>query len=145
MLDAAFNVHAEVLPQLALLEPVAHVIAGLDQKLLALVAFGLGQVRIILAERQAAKGDVARLVLHDIGIDRGSERRGRMVADTSKGGKRQTLDHHLHAKIGHIPAPVVQHLLEQGAQRRGDRIDGADLLQQPLVCLDMPRLVDGLG
>jgi hypothetical protein len=68
------------------------------------------------------------------------------VADALEGGERQALDQHLHAEIGHVPAPVAQRLLEQVLERLGDRIGRLELLvDQPLVALDVARLVHHLG
>ena len=58
-----------MLPHLDRVEAVAHQVAGLEQELLALVALLLGQLRIVVAQREAAEGDVAGFVLHHIGVD----------------------------------------------------------------------------
>ncbi len=49
----------ERLPHLHRVEAVAHQVAGLEQEFLALVALLLGQLRIVVAQREAAEGDVA--------------------------------------------------------------------------------------
>lgn len=49
---------------LALVEAVAHEVERLDDELLTLGALGIGDVRIVFAQRHAAEGDVTRLVLH---------------------------------------------------------------------------------
>src|SRR5438046_2485786 len=46
----------------------------LDRELLALVALGVAELRIVITQRQPPERDMARLVLHDIGIDRASQR-----------------------------------------------------------------------
>ena len=103
----------EVLPHLLLVEAVAHVVAGLDHELLALVALGVGQLRVVLAQGEPAERDVARLVLHDVGVDRGAQRVRRQIAEPLEGGERQPLDEDLHAEVGHVPAPVADRGLEQ--------------------------------
>jgi hypothetical protein len=50
------------------LETVAHEVARLDRELLALVALGLRELRIVVAQREASEGDVARLVLHHVRV-----------------------------------------------------------------------------
>ena len=137
---------AEPLPHLRLVEAVAHEIERLDHELLALVALGVGELRIVFAQRQAAERDVPRLVLHDVGVHRAGQRVARLVADRLEGGERQALDQHLHAEIGHVPAPVGQRLLEQRLAAPVDRIGELELLvQQALVGLDVARLVHHLG
>ena len=59
-LEALLDVEAGRFPGLDRLEPVAHQVAGLDQEFLALVALLLGQLRIVVAQGEAAEGDVAR-------------------------------------------------------------------------------------
>ena len=145
-LDALLGIEPEIGPQLDLVEAVAHVIAGFDHELLALGALGVGEFRIVVAQRDAAEGDVARFVLHHIRIDRGGQRMAGGVANALEGGQRQAFDQDLHAKEGHVPARVGQHLLQQGLQPRGQRIDQVELVvQQARIRLDVARLVHGLG
>ena len=94
-------------------EAVAHQVAGLDGELLALVALRLRELRVVVAQREAAEGDVARLVLHDVGVHRRGERVLRLIADLRERRERQALDQHLHAEVGHVPARVAEHVVEQ--------------------------------
>ena len=89
--DAGLGVVAEPFPQLLAEEPIAHPVAGIGAELLAVVALGLGQLRVVVAEGQAPEHHVARLVLHDVGVDRLAQRIGRRVADQPEGGQGQTL------------------------------------------------------
>ncbi len=146
MLQHLLHRQARTHPDFGLVEAIAHEVERLDRELLALGALGVGEVRIVLAQSHAAEGDVPRLVLHDVGIHRGGEVVLGAVPDALEGGKRQPFDQHLHAEIGHIPAPVAQRLLEQVLERIGDRIGRLELLvDQPLVALDMAGLVHHLG
>ena len=95
-----------MLPQLDRVETVTHQVGRLEQEFLALVALLLRQLRIVVAQRQAAEGDVAGLVLHDVGIHLGAELVLGVVADGGERREREALDHHLHAEIGHVPARI---------------------------------------
>src|SRR2546422_6596501 len=79
--DALLDREAEGLPDLLGEEAVAHEVAGLDRELLPLVALGLRELRIVVAQREATEGDVARFVLHDVGVDGRGEPVLRLVAD----------------------------------------------------------------
>src|SRR5713226_4979627 len=90
--------------------------------------------------------DVARLVLHDVGIDGGGQRVLGRVADPLEGGQGQALDEDLHAQIGHVPAPIADRALEKRLEPGGDRIGELELVvQEPGVGLDVARLVHDLG
>ncbi len=103
-------------------------------------------MRIVLAQREAAEGDVPRFILHDVCVDRGGERIFRHVANSRKGRQREPLDKHLHAEVRHVPSRVAQDLIEQHLERRRDRINDIELfVQQALVDLDMARLIHHLG
>ena len=60
-------------------------VARLDAELLALVALGFGELRVVVAQREAAEGHVPGLVLHDVGVERSAERVGGLVADEPEG------------------------------------------------------------
>jgi hypothetical protein len=45
-----------------------------------------------------------------------------------KAGQRQALDHDLHAEVGHVPAVIAQHLVDQLLQGWRHRIGDAELL-----------------
>ena len=135
----------ERLPDLFGLETVAHQVAGFDGELLALVAFGLRELRVVVAQREAAERDVARLVLHHVRVDRRGQRVLRLIADLRERRERQALDQHLHAEVRHVPARVAEDVVEQALQRRRDRVGELELVvQQPRVRLDVARLVDHL-
>ena len=59
-----------VRPHLLAEEAVAHPVAGVDAELLALVALGLGELRVVVAQRQPAEHHVPGLVLHHVGVER---------------------------------------------------------------------------
>ena len=127
------------------LETVPHVIAGLDQEFLALVALGLGQVRIIIAQGETTEGHMARLVFHDIGIDHLGQRVLGQVADRAESGQGQAFNDDLHGQIGKVPAAVAQGFIDQLAQRFGHRIGDAELLHQILVGLDVTGFIHHLS
>jgi hypothetical protein len=72
LLDVGRELLGQVQPLEDLLaeEAVAHQVAGLDAELLALVPLGLRQLRVVVAQCQPPEHDVARLVLHDVGVQR---------------------------------------------------------------------------
>jgi hypothetical protein len=89
-------VHAEALPHLRRIEAVAQVARALDDEILALAALGLGELRVVVAQREAPEGDMARCPA--------SRRRSPPgTADSSSsrgcagGDQREALDQHLHA------------------------------------------------
>src|SRR5215472_10205137 len=145
-LDALLDGQSYPLPHLALVEPVAHVVTSLHHELLPLVALRLAELRVVVAQRETAEGYVARLVLHDVGVDGGGERVLRGVADPLERRQRQSLDEDLHAEVGHVPSAVADGLLEESAQAGRDRVGDLELLvEQAGVGLDMARLVHHLG
>src|SRR5438132_1543807 len=144
-LDGLLHRQAEVLPQLLLVEAIPHVVAGLDHELLALRALAVGELRVEVAQREPPEGDVACLVLHHVGVDGGGQAVLGEVADTLEGGQGEALDEDLHAEIGHVPAPVGQHRLQERLEPRRDRVGDTELLvQQPRVRLHVARLVHHL-
>ena len=60
----------EALPDLLAEEAVAHQVARVDAELLALVALGVGELRVVVAQREPAERHVAGLVLHHVRVDR---------------------------------------------------------------------------
>jgi hypothetical protein len=60
----------EALPHLLAQEPVPHAVAGLDAELLPLITLGLGELGVVVAQRQPAEHHVAGLVLHHVGVYR---------------------------------------------------------------------------
>ena len=65
-LDASCDVDAHALPHLLLQEAVAHAHRGLERELLALAHLGVGELVVVLLQRQHAEGDVAGLVAHHV-------------------------------------------------------------------------------
>ena len=103
------------------------------------------ELGVVVAEREPPEGHVARLVLHDVGIDRSRERVLRLIADGGEGGERQALDQDLHAEVGHVPARVAEDVVQEALERRGDGVGELELVvQEPLVRLDVARLVHHL-
>ena len=94
-------------------EPIAHPVTGIGAELLAVVALGLGQLRVVVAQGEAPEHDVAGFVLHDVGVDRLSQRIAGDVADQPEGGQGQALDKDLHPEIGHVPPRVAQDVVEK--------------------------------
>jgi len=89
---------------------------------------------------------VPRLVLHDVGVEGAGQRIAGVVPLQAEGGQRQPLDEHLHAQVGHVPAAVADHVLEQGLQAGVDGIGEPELLvEEATVGLHVARLVDDLG
>ena len=145
VVDAVLGVVAEALPQLLRQKAVAHPVAGVGAELLAVVALGLGQLRVVVTKGQATEHDVACLVLHDIGVDRLAQRVARRVADEPEGGQGQPLDQDLHPQVGHVPARVAEHVVEQRLEVVVDRIGDLDLVEVPRIGLDVASLVHHLG
>ena len=89
---------------------------------------------------------MAGLVGHDVAGDLLEQRIGLNLVLEPEGGQRQTLDHDLHAEVGHVPARVGQDVVEQLPQVDVDRELARQLLAQVLgVDLDVARLVHDLG
>ena len=140
------GVQAEVLPDLIAAQPVPHQVAALDDEVLALAQFRLGQLLVVVTQRHPAERDVPGLVLHHVGEDLLGQRLARHVAQQAEGGQREALDQHLHAEVGHVPAGVAQRVVQQRLQVGVDRVEQPDLLlQEPGVDLGVPGLVHGLG
>jgi hypothetical protein len=60
-------------------------------------------------------------------------------------GKRETLDHDLHAHVGHVPARIADDVVDQQLQRRVDGVVTVELrVEVPGEHLDMARLVHDL-
>jgi hypothetical protein len=92
------------------LEPVAQQIAALHDELLALGALLGGEFGVVVLQREASEGDMACLVLHDVGEELLDQRVGRHVAEEAEGGERQAFDEYLHTEVGEVPAGVLQRL-----------------------------------
>ena len=75
--DASFAVDAHALPDLLLQEPVAHPHGGLERELLALAHLGVGQLLVVLLQREHAERDVARFVAHHVAQQLLEQRLGR--------------------------------------------------------------------
>ena len=135
-----------LLPHLLEQEPVAHEPRRLVDEVLALGLHLLRLVAVVVAQRQDAERDVARLVAHDVRREITEERLLRVHADHAERRQREALDHDLHAEELHVPARVLEHHVEERAQVRVARVREADLLVQvAVVDVDVARLVDDLG
>jgi len=90
------------------LEAVTHQVAALDDELLPLRTLLLGELGVVVLERQPAERDVPRLVLHDVREQLLDQRVGRQIPVEPERRERQSLDEDLHAEIGQIPAGVLK-------------------------------------
>ncbi len=137
---------AEVLPYLKAADPVAHQVTTFDDEVLALAPLGLGDLVVVVAQREPPECDMPGLVLHHVGEDLLRQRHGRGVPHEPERCKGEPLDQHLHAQVRHVPPGVAEGLGEQFLQLVVDRIDQADLLlQEPGVKLHVACLVHYLG
>ncbi len=100
-------------PHLLAEESIAHSVARIDAELLALVALGVGELRVVVAQREPSEHDVARFVLHHVRVDRLRQRIGGVVADEAERREREALDEHLHREVRHVPAAVGERVVEQ--------------------------------
>ena len=91
-------------PDLLAEEAVAHEVARVDAELLAVVALGVGELRVVVAQREPAERHVARLVLHDVRVERTASGSVAMVADDAERRERETLDDHLHRRGTSCPS-----------------------------------------
>ena len=133
-------------PHLLGLEAVAHQVAGLDRELLALVALGLGELRVIVAQREAAEGHVPGLVLHHVGVDRRGERVLRLSRICAKAASARPSISTCMPRYVMSQRESLRTSSQQAEEGRRDRVGELELVvQQPAVGLDVPRLVDHLG
>ena len=101
---------------------------------------------VVLLQRQHAEGDVAGLVAHDVAEQLLEQRLGGHLVHEAEGGQRQALDHDLHAQVGHVPAAVLDDVVEQQAQVGVDRVVAVELGVEVLgEDLDVAGLVHHLG
>src|SRR5262249_4566221 len=106
-LDDLLDVDVEAVPDLLLEEPVAHAHGGLECELLTLPDLGTGQLLVVLLQRDHAEGNMARLVAHHVPEELLEQRLSRHLLDEPEGGEGETLDHDLHAEVGHVPPRVL--------------------------------------
>ena len=134
-----------LLPHLLRQEAVAHAHGGLEGELLAVLHLGVGHAVVDLLQREHAEGDVAGLVAHHVAQQLLEQRLlGHLVHEAER-GQRQALDHHLHAEVGHVPAAVVDDVVEQHPQVGVDLVAAAELLVEVAgEDLDVAGLVDDL-
>ena len=98
-----------------------------------------------LLQRQHAEGDVAGLVAHHVAQQLLEQRLVGELVHEAEGGEGQALDHHLHAEVGHVPAAVVDDVVEQHPQVGVDLVLAAELLVEVAgEHLDVAGLVDDL-
>ena len=60
-----------------------------------------------------AEGDVAGLVAHHVAQQLLEQRLGGHLVHEAERGEGEALDHDLHAEVGHVPAAVVDDVVEQ--------------------------------
>jgi len=88
---------------------------------------------------------VAGLVAHDVTEELLEQWLGGHLVEEAERGQRQALDHDLHAEVGHVPAAVVEDVVEQQAEVRVDRVVTRELLVEVLgEDLDVASLGDDL-
>ena len=107
--------HAHAVPHLLLEEPVAHAHRGLERELLAVLHLGVGELLVVLLQREHAERDVTRFVAHDVAEQLLEQRLGRHLVHEAERGEREALDHDLHAEVRHVPAAVGEDVVEQQA------------------------------
>ena len=130
---ATLRVDAHALPHLLLEEPVAHAHGGLEGELLALADLGVGQLLVVLLQRQHAEGDVAGLVAHHVAEQLLEQRLGGQLVHEAEGGEGQALHHDLHAEVGHVPPAVLDDVVEQQLQVGVDRVVARQLVSRYLA------------
>src|SRR5205085_6349087 len=110
--DALLRIEAKPPPDFLAHEAVAHQIARLDSELFTFIAFRLGQLRVVITQGETTEGNMASLILHDIGIDCFAERFGRKVADGAERRECESFNDDLHGKVRKIPAGVRDALFQ---------------------------------
>ena len=101
---------------------------------------------VVLLQAEDAEGDVAGLVAHDVAQQLLEQRLGRHLVHEAEGGQGQTLDHDLHAEVGHVPAAVGDDVVEQQSEVGVDRVVPRQLVVEVLgEHLDVAGLVHHLG
>ena len=86
------------------------------------------------------------LVAHHVAQQLLEQRLLRDRVEEAERSQRQTLDHHLHAEIGHVPPAVVDDVVEQHPQVSIDLEAAAELLIEVAAeHLDVAGFVDDLG
>ena len=103
------------------------------------------ELLVVLLQREHTERDVARLVAHDVAQQLLEQRLGRHLVHEAERGERETLDHDLHAEVGHVPAAVGEDVVEQQLEVRVDRVVTRELLVEVLgEHLDVAGLVHHL-
>ena len=106
---------------------------------------GEGHVLVHLLEAQNTEGHVTGFVAHDVAEHLLQQRLLGEVVHEAERRQRQTLDHDLHAQVGHVPVGVVDDVVEQQPQVRVHRVTTVELFVEiPGEGLDVAGLVDGL-
>src|SRR6185369_17558492 len=105
-LHARIGAQSEIVPDLFAHKTVSHEIIRLNRELFAFISFLLGQLRIVVAQREPAERDVARFVLHNVCRQRLSKWLGRQVPNRIECRKREAFDDHLHGKIREVPTRI---------------------------------------
>src|SRR6266480_1261403 len=106
------RVDAELVPHLLHEEAVAHADCGLEGELLPLAQLRRRQLAVVLLQRENAERHVTRLVGHHVAQQLLEERLRRELVDEPEGSERESLDHDLHAEVRHVPAAVLDDVVE---------------------------------
>jgi hypothetical protein len=138
------GVDAEVLPHRGGQEAVPEERARLDHEVLPHPKVDRVHIGVRALQRQDPEGHVAGLVPpHQLG-EAGDERVGEQRPAQAERGQGDPLDEDLHAEVGEVDVRLVHHLAQQLGQRWAARVGDADLVEVPLVGLDVAGLVADL-
>ena len=96
-------------------EPALQPLRDVERELLALAHLGVGELLVVLLQRQHAERDVARLVAHHVAEQLLEQRLGRDLVHHAERGEREALDHDLHAEVRDVPARVGEDVVEDAA------------------------------
>ena len=126
-------------------EPVTHAHGGLECELLAVLHLGVGHAVVDLFEGEHAEGHVAGFVAHDVAQELFEQRLLGELVQEAECGEGEALDHDLHTEVRHVPAAVVDDVVEQHPQVGVHLVAAAELLVQvPTEDLDVASFVDDL-
>ena len=122
------HVHAHALPHFLLHETVAHAHGGLECELLAVLHLEVGHAVVDLFQAEHTERNVAGFVAHDIAQQLLEQWLLGGLVQEAKGCERKALNHDLHAQVGHVPAAVVDDVVEQHAQVSVHLVAATELL-----------------
>ena len=118
VVDNVVDGQLEGFPYLLGEEPIPHPVARVDAELLPLVPLRLGELGVVVTQREPAEGHMAGLVLHHIGVDGLGQRLLCLISDQPERRQGQALDEHLHRKVCHVPTAIGDRILEERLQVR---------------------------